>query len=84
MEDVSLAHAKEHLEELVARAARGEDVSIVDQIVGKVKLTLAGNGATRSRKPRRLGLLEGKMKVPARLLEPMTEEELSDWYGDRP
>ena len=77
MEDFSVAHAKEHLEELVARAARGEDVSIVDPKVGKLKLTLAANGATRPRKPRRLGLLEGKMKVPARLLEPMTQEELA-------
>jgi antitoxin (DNA-binding transcriptional repressor) of toxin-antitoxin stability system len=77
MEDVSVAHAKEHLEGLVARAARGEDVVIVDPKVGKVKLTLAGNGVLRSRKPRRLGLLEGKMQAPARLLEPMTQEELA-------
>ena len=84
MEDVSIAHAKEHLEELVARAARGEDVSIVDPKVGKVRLTLANDGTTGPRKPRRLGLLEGKMKVPARLLEPMTQEELDDWYGKEP
>jgi antitoxin (DNA-binding transcriptional repressor) of toxin-antitoxin stability system len=84
MEDVSVAHAKEHLEELVARAARGEDVSIVDPKIGKIKLTPAGNEETPPRRSRRLGLLEGKMKVPARLLEPMTEEELSEWYGDRP
>jgi antitoxin (DNA-binding transcriptional repressor) of toxin-antitoxin stability system len=84
MEDVSVAHAKEHLEELVVRAARGEEVSIVDPKVGKVKLTFAGHGATLGRKPRRLGLLEGKMKAPARLLEPMTEEELADWYGNKP
>ena len=84
MEDVSIAQAKEHLEELVARAARGEDVSIVDPKVGKVKLTLASDGTARPRKSRRLGLLEGKMKVPARLLEPMTQEELADWYGNEP
>lgn len=76
MEDVSVAHAKEHLEELVARAARGEDVGIVDPKVGKVKLTLAGNGASRPRKPRRLGLLEGRITPPARLLEPMTRRSL--------
>jgi antitoxin (DNA-binding transcriptional repressor) of toxin-antitoxin stability system len=84
MEDVSVAHAKEHLEELVARAARGEDVGIVDPKVGRVKLTLVGNGVSRPRKPRRLGLLEGKMQAPARLLEPMTQEELADWYGKDP
>jgi hypothetical protein len=27
------------------------------------------------------GRLKGKMKVPTRLMEPMTEEELKDWYG---
>ena len=84
MEDVSVAHAKQHLEELVARAVRGEDVRIVDPKVGKVKLTLASDEASPPRKPRRLGLLEGKMQVPARLLEPMTQEELDDRYGKEP
>jgi antitoxin (DNA-binding transcriptional repressor) of toxin-antitoxin stability system len=28
-----------------------------------------------------LGRLEGKLKVPQGLLDPMTEEELSHWYG---
>ena len=84
MEDVSVAHAKEHLEELVARAVRGEDISIVDPKVGKVKLTTADITVAPARKPRRLGLLEGQMKVPAHLLEPMTEEELADWYGNKP
>jgi len=84
MEDVSVAHAKEHLEELVARAAGGEDVRIVDPKVGSVRLTIVRDEATLPRKPRRLGLLEGKMKVPARLLEPMTKDELTDWYGSEP
>lgn len=82
MEDVTLAHAKEHLEELVARAARGEEVHIVDARLGKVKLIALEEAPKSPRKPRRLGLLEGTMKVPERLLEPMTEEELKDWYGD--
>jgi hypothetical protein len=28
------------------------------------------------------GRFKGKMQVPARLMEPMTDEELRDWYGD--
>ena len=40
MEDVELRHAKEHLEELVRRAARGEDVRITDPELGPVRLTL--------------------------------------------
>ena len=84
MEDVSLAHAKEHLEDLVARAARGEDVRIVDPAIGTVKLTVANDDPVLVRKPRRLGLLEGRMKAPACLLEPMTAEELADWNGAEP
>ena len=38
MEDVTLAHAKEHLEELVERAARGEVVRIVDPVNGVATL----------------------------------------------
>ena len=33
-------------------------------------------------KDRTPGRLKGKMRVPARLMEPMTDEELKDWYGD--
>ena len=38
MEDVTLAEAKERLEELIERAARGEVVRIVDPKAGKVRL----------------------------------------------
>lgn len=38
MEDVTLAHAKEHLEELVARAAQGENVRITLPEGGAVEL----------------------------------------------
>jgi hypothetical protein len=31
---------------------------------------------------RQLGHLRGKLKVPERLMEPMDEQELRDWYGD--
>ena len=91
MEDVTIDHAKEHLEDLVARAARGEDVTIVDPKRDKVKIKLTvlevaveESLPTPLRKPRRLGLLEGRMQAPARLLEPMTAEELADWNGAEP
>ena len=82
MEDVTFAHAKEHLEELVERAARGEELRIVDARLGTVKLIAAG-GPGQPCKPRRLGLLEGKIKPPPDdFFEPMGEEELKLWYGD--
>lgn len=81
MENVALDKAKVHLEELIERAAHGEDVRISDPKHGTIRLMRVDEDE-RPRKPRRLGLLEGKMKVPERLMEPMTEEELKDWYGD--
>ena len=90
MEDVSLTHAKDHLEELMERAARGEDVRISDTKLGTVRLTpirapdLLAPRVTDSMEPfvplakdRVPG--RGKMKVPTRLMEPMTEEELKGW-----
>lgn len=62
MEDVTLAHAKEHLEELIERAARGEDARISVPKVGTVRLTPIEVALTRARGKRRLGHLEGKSR----------------------
>lgn len=83
MQEVSLDYAKEHLEELVARAAAGDVVRIATSDNQIISLSLDPQAAKAGeRKPRRLGILEGKMTVPARLMEPMSEEELADWYGE--
>jgi prevent-host-death family protein len=115
MDTVSLKDAKEHLEELLDRAARGEDVRIADARHGTVRLlpvgapaVAASSSATATQRPfvplaedrvpgrltdalepfvpvegqRPLGRLKGRMQIPARLMEPMSEEELRDWYGD--
>ena len=42
MEDISLAHAKDHLEELIERAAKGEDIRISDARLGTVRLAPVG------------------------------------------
>ena len=90
MEQVTLAEAKENLDELMQRAARGEDVRIVDPKLGTVKLQpVADKGAEAETlsdieplKHKRVpGRLAGVMQSPARLMEPMSEEELRDWYG---
>jgi antitoxin (DNA-binding transcriptional repressor) of toxin-antitoxin stability system len=86
MEDVDLRHAKEHLEELLERAARGEDVRINDPRLGTIKLTaVAGAGVPTNRPKRVPGLLKDKLPPPPDdFFDPMTEEELKDWYGDEP
>ncbi len=96
MEHYTPAEAKDLIEELVARAARGEDVRIgkVNGVTVRLIPVEPAPDVTAKRvtdtmppfvpldKPRVPGRLAGKMKVPERLMEPMTEEELRDWYGD--
>ena len=96
MEDVTLAHAKEHLEELIAKAARGEAVRIADPKHGTVRLlpeptydVLAPRVTDTMppfvplKEPRTPGRLAGKIPPPPDgFFDPLTEEELKDWYGD--
>jgi antitoxin (DNA-binding transcriptional repressor) of toxin-antitoxin stability system len=96
MEDVDLRQAKEHLEELFERARRGEDVAITDPKLGRVWLTrikpldltaprISGQMEpfVPLKQPRRLGELEGKVPPPPNdFFDPMSEEELKDWYGE--
>jgi len=85
MEDVTLAHAKEHLEELVARAAQGENVRITLPEGGVVELRrLQSKPAVADAHPvRRPGRWKARLNIPDdKLLEPMSVEELADWYGD--
>ena len=96
MEDVSLSHAKDHLEELIERARRGEDVRITDPKLGTVRLTPvkpfdpAAPRATDQmepfvplKQPRVPGRLAGKISPPPPgFFDPLTDEELKDWYGE--
>ena len=83
MEDVTLPHAKEHLEELMERAARGEDVRISDPKVGTMRLVPSEPAADRPQ-----GVIFGQWshlpEVPLdRLLAPLTDEELEWLSGER-
>ena len=87
MEDVDLRHAKEHLEDLIARAARGEEVRIAQPGLATVQLMVVGAASDMAAKPkrRRLGLLEGQVSPPPdSFFDALSEEELKDWYGDAP
>lgn len=76
MEDVDLCHAKEHLEELIARAARGEDITIAHPALGSVRFQPLPS--SRQGQPNRApGRWKGKLTVPARLFEPLTDEEMA-------
>ncbi len=75
MDTVDLAHANEHLEDLIARAAKGEVVYSRDPVLGTVKVGPAE--PAKARPKRVIGQWKDKFEVPARLFEPLTDEELS-------
>ena len=81
MENIALSEAKERLEELIERAARGEDVCISDPKHGSVRLT-----PTVGRPPyptRVSGLMKGKVHISdEQLLAPLTDEELAWLSGE--
>ena len=96
MERVDLDFARENLEDLIARANRGEDVRIRSVAAGSVRLMPEAAILDWKTKrvsdvlppfvpltePRKLGHLEGKIPPPPEgIFDPMTEEELKDWYG---
>lgn len=81
MDDVSIAQAKEHLEELIARAAEGEDVRISDPALGTVRLQSVGTSQEK-RSKRVAGHLAGKFKVPEGLFDPLPADELRRWTGE--
>ncbi len=70
MDDVSIAQAKEHLEELIARAANGEEVLISDPALGTVRLQSV-KSAQQKRQKRVAGHLAGQFKVPRRPVRPI-------------
>jgi antitoxin (DNA-binding transcriptional repressor) of toxin-antitoxin stability system len=84
MEDVDIRHAKEHLEELIARAASGEDVRIVDPKYGSVKLSVTHEPTTAPLYPPRIfGLMKGLIEIPEdKLFEPLSEDELAWLSGE--
>ena len=84
MEDVTLAHAKEHLDELFERASRGEDVRISDPKLGTIRLVPAPENETKQS-----GVIFGQWKgrmaeIPTeRLLAPLSEEDLAWLSGEQ-
>ena len=80
MEQVTLAEAKENLDELMQRAARGEDVRIVDPKLGTVKLQPVAGAIVQKRTP---GRWKDRLTEPPHdFFDPMSDDELKDWYGE--
>ena len=78
MTRVTLQDAEKDLEGLMRRARDGEEIIVVFDDVA-VRLF-----ALRKSPRRRAGALRDSLVVPARLLEPMSEDELREFWGGDP
>ena len=95
MDDIPLIIAKGDLEDLIARARRGEVVTINDGR-GRVQLTAPEYGDVTApritdtlppfvplKQPRKFGIFEGEIPLPPDdFFDPMDDEELKLWYGE--
>lgn len=75
MKTINIYDAKTHLSRLIDQAAAGEEIVIARAGRPVVKLVPVG------RPKRRLGLLKGKLKVPADFDAPLPEDLLSSFEG---
>jgi antitoxin (DNA-binding transcriptional repressor) of toxin-antitoxin stability system len=83
MDTIPLSEAKEHLEDLIARAARGEIVRIDDPVHGTARIVVEPSPPAVQGAKRVPGRWKGKLgTMPDDLFAPMSEEELKDWYGE--
>jgi prevent-host-death family protein len=73
--------AKTHLSRLVDAAAGGEEVLIAR--AGKPVARLVPLEDARARPPRRLGLLAGKLRIPADYDAPLPNDVLRDFEQQR-
>jgi prevent-host-death family protein len=79
MKQVNIHEAKTGLSKLVERAEAGEDVVIARAGRPVAKLV----ALTKSRAPRRLGLLDGKFKIPDDLNKPLPAAVLRAFDGGK-
>ena len=70
MKKVNIYEAKTRLSELVEQAASGEDVIIARSGIPVARLTRL----QRTARKRRLGLLDGRFRIPDDFNEPLPEE----------
>jgi hypothetical protein len=81
MDTIPTVKAERELPELIHRAASGETIIIEAPSGERVRLEPLAEARAQQRASRKPGRLKGKLTVPARLMEPMSEDELKDWYG---
>jgi prevent-host-death family protein len=81
MPKVNIHQAKTHLSRLVEQAAQGEEIVIAK--AGKPIARLVALEQPKRGKRRGFGALKGKMKLLPGWDDPMTKEELAQWYDSK-
>jgi hypothetical protein len=82
MDTFTLAEAKDNLEDLLTRAARGEDVRIADPKFGTLKVS--AESVKLGDLPKRVpNLWKDKYIIPERLMEPLSDDELGWLSGEQ-
>ncbi len=78
METFNIHHAKTHLSRLVDRAAKGEAFVIAK--AGRPLVKVVPLDAPPTRRPERIGFLNGQIHVPDDF-DRMFEEEIAEMFG---
>lgn len=82
METFGIDEAKQRLEDLIARAAQGEEVVILDPIHGAASLRIIKRPAEGTRRP---GLIKDKVPpLPEEFFAPLADADLKEFYGEQP
>ena len=79
IEQINIHQAKTHLSRLIERSLTGEEFIIAK--AGKPVVRLVPIQATRS--PRRLGVLDGQIRIPDDFNAPLPEALLDAFAGER-
>lgn len=83
MYTVNIHEAKAHLSEMLVKVEQGETVVIARR--NKPIAQLVPMAEEQPKKPpRKFGLAEGEFTIPDDFFDPMTEEELAEWYDIKP
>lgn len=83
MQLVNIHEAKAHLSELIAKVEAGEKVMIARRNKPIAELVPI-KAETAKKPPRVFGLAEGEFTISDDFFDPMTEEELAEWYDIKP
>ena len=82
MKVVNVAEIKAHLSEYLAAVEAGETVTIARRNKAVAKLVPVDAESARA-KPRPIGLAKSLGEIHPSFFDPMTEDELAEWYGTK-